>query len=192
MQAGKGVAESGSTSDDLAGAARMAPLVSVYGDDLDQLVRAAHAQTVITHADNRVIQSAEFFARTVFAVLGQQPPVAAMEATLKANFSESPIAPLIIMGLNSRNRETIETIVEFGQMCNVEAGLPGAVHLIARHAGDFKTAMVENVMAGGDSSARGMMAGMVLGAAHGLAAIPDAWQSGMNARERIGSLLNRP
>jgi ADP-ribosylglycohydrolase len=191
MKAGKGMLASASTSDDLAGASRMAPLVSVYGDELDQLVRSARTQTAITHTDDRVIQSADFFARTVFAVLHRQPPVAAMEAILKAHFSDSPIAPLITMGLDRRDQETRAAIAEFGQMCSVGAGLPGAVHLIARHADDFKRALVENVMAGGDSSARGILVGMVLGAAHGMAAIPDAWQAGMTAREQIATLLNR-
>ena len=190
MDAGNGLVESGSASDDLAGASRMALLVSVYGDDLDKFIQSACAQTAITHNNDRVIQSADFFARTVFAVLKEPSPVAAMEATLNANFSESPIAPLITMGLESRDRDTRETIAEFGQMCSVEAGLPGAVHLIARYADDYKTAMVENVMAGGDSSARGIMAGMVLGAAHGMAAIPENWKSEMTASDRISMLLN--
>ena len=94
------------------------------------------------------------------------------------------------MGLESHERDTRETIAEFGQMCSVEAGLPSAVHLIARYSDDFKAAMVENVMAGGDSSARGMLAGMGLGAAMDMAAIPNAWQSGMNAGDRINKCLN--
>ena len=93
------------------------------------------------------------------------------------------------MGLESKDRDTRETIAEFGQMCSVEAGLPGAIHLIARHADDFKMAMVENVMAGGDSSARGMLAGMILGAANGMTAIPDEWVAGLSASERIQSFL---
>jgi ADP-ribosylglycohydrolase len=189
MDAGNSLTDSASNSDDLAGASRMAALVPVYHDDLEQLVDAARAQTRITHSDKRVIASADFFAHCVFAVLGGQPPRAAMETTLKDRFSDSPIASLVAMGLESRERDTRETIAEFGQMCSVEAGLPGAVHLITRHADDFKTAMVENVMAGGDSSARGMIAGMMLGAAHGLAAIPDAWQTGMTAGKQIGDLL---
>ena len=172
MDAGKNLTESGSGSDDLAGAARMAPLVSIYADNLDQLVQSACRQTAITHTDERVIQSADFFARSVFAVLGGASPITAMEATLEAHFSGSAIASMITMGLESRDRNTRDTIAVFGQMCSVEAGLPGAIHLVARHADDFKTAMVENVMAGGDSSARGMMAGMMLGAAHGMTAIP--------------------
>lgn len=190
MDAGKGPVDSGSPSDDLAGASRMAPLVSVHGDNPENLIQWARAQTAVTHNNDGVIQSADFFARTVCAVLQGQSPVAAMEATLNGDFSHSPIAPLVARGLESRNRDTRETIAEFGQMCSVAAGLPGAVHVVARHAGDFRTAMVENVMAGGDSSARGMLAAMVLGAAHGMAAIPGVWLSEMTARERITRLLH--
>ena len=190
MDAGKGLTDSASDSDDLAGASRLAALVPVYHDNLEQLVGAARAQTRITHSDDRVLLSADFFARSVFAVLDGQTPQAAMQATLDTHFSDSSIASLIRMGLESRDRDTRETIAEFGQMCSVEAGLPGAVHLISRYADDFKTAMVENVMAGGDSSARGMMAGMVLGAAHGMEAIPAAWQTGMTASQRINTLLD--
>ena len=190
MDAGKGLTDSASDSDDLAGASRLAALVPVYHDNLEPLVSAARAQTRITHNNDRVLSSADFFARSVFAILGGQAPQAAMQATLDTHFSDSPIASLVTMGLDSRDRDTRETIAEFGQMCSVEAGLPGAVHLICRYADDFKTAMVENVMAGGDSSARGMMAGMILGAAHGMEAIPAAWQTGMTADQRINTLLD--
>jgi ADP-ribosylglycohydrolase len=191
MESGKGLTESGSDSDDLAGAARLAPLVVVYGDSLDSLVQSARTQTAITHRDERVIQSADFFARSVLAVLGGTAPIAAMESILKTHFSDSPIASMITLGLESRDRDTRETIADFGQMCSVEAGLPGAVHLIARYADDYKQAMVENVMAGGDSSARGIMAGMILGAAHGMAAIPETWRSGMTAGPQINALLKQ-
>jgi ADP-ribosylglycohydrolase len=190
MEAGNTLIDSASDSDELSGASRMAALLPVYHDDLKQLIDAARAQTSITHNNDQVVLCADFFARSVFAVLGGQPPRAAMQTTLESHFADSPIASLITMGLESRDRDTRETIAEFGQMCSVEAGLPGAVHLIARYADNFKTAMVENVMAGGDSSARGMIAGMVLGAAHGMVAIPDAWQVGMTAGKRIRGLLD--
>lgn len=191
MAAGNDLTGRGSDSDDLAGASRMAALVPFHADDLNSFIQSARAQTAITHKDDRVIASADFFARSVFAVLGGQPPLSAMEATLNAHFADSPIASLVTMGLESRDRDTRETIATFGQMCSVEAGLPGAVHLITRYADDFRTAMVENVMAGGDSSARGMMAGMVLGATHGMGAIPDAWQAGMTASRQIKALIDR-
>jgi ADP-ribosylglycohydrolase len=191
MQGAEDLTGSGSNSDDLAGAARMAPLIALYPRDLDGLIQAACSQAAVTHNNDQVVAAAEFFARSVFAVFDGQAPAAALETTLNADFANNGIAPLIQMGLDSRDRDTREAIAEFGQMCSVEAGLPSAVHLIARHENNYRTAMIENVMAGGDSSARGMLAGMVLGAAHGLAAIPDAWQSEMSAGERINQLLNQ-
>jgi len=191
MANGGDLTQSASSSDELAGASRMAPLVSFYAGDQAGLIQTARQQTAITHRDERVILSAEFFARTVFSVLEGQSPTEAMQTVLQRDLANSPIAELITQGLESRDRDTRETIAEFGQMCSVEAGLPGAVHLIARYADDYETAMVENVMAGGDSSARGMAAGMILGAVHGVAAIPEAWRSEINAAERIDALLHR-
>jgi ADP-ribosylglycohydrolase len=45
-------------------------------------------------------------------------------------------------------------------------------------------------MAGGDSAARGMVVGMVLGAHLGLDAIPDAWLSALKPYRRIIELLD--
>jgi ADP-ribosylglycohydrolase len=53
----------------------------------------------------------------------------------------------------------------------------------------LKDVLVENVMAGGDSAARGMIAGMILGAHNGMAAIPEHWLGEMKAYEKIRQLL---
>ncbi|MGA2940205.1 MAG: ADP-ribosylglycohydrolase family protein, partial [Syntrophobacteraceae bacterium] len=43
---------------------------------------------------------------------------------------------------------------------------------------NLREALVENVMAGGDSAARGLVVGMILGAHLGFEAIPSEWLSG--------------
>jgi ADP-ribosylglycohydrolase len=63
------------------------------------------------------------------------------------------------------------------------------VHLIARYENDLEPALIENVMAGGDSAARGMAVGMVLGAHLGRDAIPERWLSEMKTTGRIEALL---
>lgn len=189
MDAGKEITECGSHSDDLAGASRLAALVASCAGDPEELVLAARTQTAITHNNEQVILSADYFSRCVLAVIGGESPLSALESTLNKNERYSAISELITLGLESRDRNTRETIAEFGQTCSVEAGLPSAVHLMARYADDFKTAMVENVMAGGDSSARGILAGMVLAAAHGMDAIPEKWLSKMTAAKKIKKLV---
>ncbi len=190
MDAGKGLISSGSNSDDLAGASRLAALVAVYPDDTEQLVVNARAQTAITHNNEQVITCSDYFARCVIAVLNGTSPLSALKNTLNEYEIYRPMADSIKMGIESYDRDTRKTIAAFGQMCSVEAGLPSTVHLIARYADDFKAAMVENVMAGGDSSARGIIAGMVLAAAHGIDAIPDIWISGLSAKTKIEDYID--
>jgi hypothetical protein len=48
----------------------------------------------------------------------------------------------------------------------VAAAFPATVHLIAKFEDRLEEGMIENVMAGGDSAGRGLLADLVLGA-HG-------------------------
>ncbi len=76
---GASPADAGSPSNDLAGAARMVPLVLCYHHDLDELLRAARQQTQMTHNNPEVIESAEFFARVLWKVLHGKSPLAAID-----------------------------------------------------------------------------------------------------------------
>ncbi len=65
------------------------------------------------------------------------------------------------------------------------------VHLIAKYENDLKEALIQSVMAGGDSAARGMLVGMVLGAHLGPDSLPMEWVSKLIDREKIEVLLDR-
>ena len=93
--------------------------------------------------------------------------------------------------MKSKHKDTREAIAEFGQMCEIDAALPATIHIILKYEDDFKRGMVENVMAGGDSAGRGMLAGMMLAAHGGMAAIPDEWVSGLSHHDRIIASLER-
>lgn len=189
---GRSVKACGSVSDDLAGASRVAPLFQWYDHDVEHLVHSARAQTAFTHNHGDVVDAAEFFVRTAVRVLDGAAPLKAVEAVKAHHFKESAIAALVDEGIDSREMDTRQVIADFGQMCSVEAALPGTVHLIARYENDFEAALVENVMAGGDSAARGMLAAMILGAHHGLEAIPGRWLEGLTAKNHIDTLLGKP
>ena len=186
---GKSPAEAGSASTDLGGASRIAPLLRPYGRDPEALAAAARAQTAMTHNHPLVLDSADFFARLAAQVIAGTAPLAAIDQLLAGIGDKAPIRPMIIDGLDSRDRDTREVIAEFGQMCEIEAALPATLHLIARYEGRLKEALVENVMAGGDSAARGMLAGMVLGAHHGTDAIPEDWLTGLRSYHRLLALM---
>ena len=179
----------GSTSSDLGGAARIAPLVYRYQHDREALLTAALQQTALTHNNPATLAGVAFIARTAWAVLHGSDPVPAMEQALEEGVDDIDLDIRIRGGLDSGGKDTRTVIKKFGQMCGIAAALPGAIHLIVSYTNDLKTALIENVMAGGDSAARGMVAGMILGAHLGAAAVPAAWLADMEKTEAIALLL---
>ena len=191
LASGKSPAEAGSGSDDLAGAARIASLVYAYRHDLQELVAAARAQTAFTHNHSAVIESAAFFATITCEILAGTAPLAAIEKARKDEAHSDLFGEWIQMGLESAGRDSRQAILDLGQMCEIPAAFPAVIHLVAKYENDLEAALVENVMAGGDSAGRGLLAGMVLGAHLGMAAIPPPWLEDMKAYPQIMDMLSR-
>ena len=189
MTEGGNPAGSGSLSDELGGAARIAPVVYAYFRDPESAIQTARQQTALTHNNLAVLEAAGFFSKLALGVLAGEKPSSVIPDLLKDRFQYTNIADTVSLGLTSQEKDTRTAIKAFGQMCSIEAALPGTIHLIAKYENDFEEALVENVMAGGDSAARGMLAGMVLGAYAGIDALPRDWMDTLNARDRIDELL---
>jgi len=188
---GKNPEESGSSSSDLAGAARIAPLVYRYRNDLGQLLSSAKIQTAMTHDNPSVIDVSDFFARVIWKVLEGEKPLSAIREVREEHFRESLLGQWAAEGIESARSDTRSAILKFGQSCDVERAFPSVVHLIGKYEGNLREALVENVMAGGDSAARGLVVGMILGAHLGFEAIPSEWFSGLKRYQHIVYLLER-
>jgi ADP-ribosylglycohydrolase len=191
LTAGKPAAESGSESDDLAGAGRISPLVYAYRNDPQQLIASARAQTEFTHNDEQVIDAAEYFARVTLQVLDGESPTDALEHVMEEHFNYQPYSGWIQQGLQSKTEDTRAAIKEFGQMCEAYAAFPGVIHLIAKYETDLESALIENAMAGGDSAGRGQLVGAVLGAHPPAGTVPDKWLSELKAHDHIVDLLEK-
>jgi ADP-ribosylglycohydrolase len=191
LEAGHAPVEAGSTSSDLGGAARIAPLVYRYSEDEDTLVAAARQQTALTHRNPDVVDSAAYFAGVAVSVMNGLDPLTAMQDVVQRHFNRPPFDRWVSRGIESSGMATRGAIKQFGQACDVEAAFPGVIHLIAKYQDDPRTGLIENVMAGGDSAARGLVAGMIFGAFSGMEAVSQDWVAGLNALPRIESYLER-
>ena len=180
----------GSHSTDLGGAARIAPLLYFFKDDRQKLLKAVRQQTAMTHNHPATLAGAEFIAKTAWDVLHWSSPRAALESTLEEGVHDIDLDNRIRNSLDSAGKDTGTMIKQFGQMCSISAALPGVVHLIISYENDLKTALIENVMAGGDSAARGLVVGMILGAHLGRQAIPEEWLVNMVQGSHIETLLS--
>ena len=188
---GASPADSGSSSNDIAGAARIAPLVYCLGDDLDTLVVSARAQTSMTHTDPLTVDSGEFFARVAQQVLEGASPADAIPSVAGEHFAGTAFSSWVDAGMKSAALDSVSAIKGFGQSCHTPEAFPGIIHLIAKYENDLKEALVQAVMAGGDSAARAMIVGMVLGAHLGMSAIPNAWIDGLVYGDEIQQCIEQ-
>jgi ADP-ribosylglycohydrolase len=188
---GRAPENAGSTSDDLAGAARIAPLVCLLQDDPEALARNARIQTQMTHTDPATVDAAEYLALVTQAVIKGTSPVAAMKQVAEARFDISPISAWLQKGLASLNQDSVEVINNFGSSCHTGEMFPGVVHLIARYENSLREGLIQCMMAGGDNAARGALVGMILGAHLGMSQVPREWVAGLKARAEIENLLKK-
>ncbi|MDZ7664362.1 MAG: ADP-ribosylglycohydrolase family protein [Desulfotignum sp.] len=188
FQAGRSPAAAGSDSTDLGGAARMVSIALFHADDADTFIDCARQQTAMTHNHPLVLDTARFFARVALETASGADPVTALRSAADQLPSGSPVPDLVDKGLASIDKPTSQAISGFGQACDTTEALPGTIHLIARYPEDLETALIENIMAGGDSSARGILCGFILGIHNGLDAVPRNWLEEMTAFNKIKTL----
>ena len=187
--AGRGPEASASPSNELAGATRIAPLAYLLRDDPEALAAAARVQAAMTHGDPLTIDSAEFFARAACRILGGDAPAMALTAVAGERFAGTPLAGWVKEGIARKDEESVAALGRFGRNCSAPAAFPGVIQICARYEIDMKEALIQNVMAGGDSAARGMAIGMLLGAHRGEDAIPAPWLAELERRDEIIALL---
>lgn len=75
--------------------------------------------------------------------------------------------------------------------CNVLESVPFAFAIAMEHRGSFRDGVLAAVNAGGDADSTGAMVGAMLGAFHGLAAIPPEWVEGLEAHDEIIALADQ-
>jgi ADP-ribosylglycohydrolase len=185
---GWGPLDAGSPSTDFSGATRIAPLILLYRHDPDALLAAAALQTKMTHNTPLVVEAARFLARSGAALL-DGADIREAFTLAKAGTSHAELASFVDLGLATAGKDTVNVIGAFGQSCHIDHAFPSVIHIAVTFEKDLKGALVASVMAGGDSAARNMALGLLLGARLGMSAIPPDWLSGLKRRERIEKLL---
>jgi len=193
LRAGRPPERAASSSNDIAGAARVAPLFLLKWDSTDALLAAARAQTAFTHGDPAVVEAAEFFARVTLAVQAGTAISAALHSvTSLPHWKDIPADWFISASHSSASAETDSGAAKtHGLTCHIPEAFPAICHLLLRHPDDAVTALTVNVEAGGDSAARGMIMGMIYGARPNAAPLPADWLSGLRARDEIEQLTHR-
>jgi ADP-ribosylglycohydrolase len=178
---------------------------------------AQAARTVMfTHRDSEALGGGEFFARAVHKIIYESmKPREAFEAAAKAlgawyqdkvkqgikKFEEAadPNTPLskeeFVDDLAATSMARLWDVgktepIKVGKASPTEGTLPTSVYLVLRYENDFVAGVKANAMIGGDSASRAVAVGAVLGAYHGVSAIPEDLRSTLNAWKKCDKMLN--
>ena len=182
IEDGFSMMEIASSSTEFAGPVRGIPVLVTglaNGYDEASLISVIKEQTRLTHRSAEALDVAAFMARLFSGLAAELDLETALDGALgdssqfvrdSGRKAESPRVANVTTG------EAIETL---GQTCDSDQALPSSLYILRRHQDSFEEALIENVMAGGDSAARGIFIGAVLGWMHGEAGIPEAWRKGL-------------
>jgi ADP-ribosylglycohydrolase len=160
----KGEGKSPSDSDDLGGASRMAAILDL-GLPLGEAIAAVRTQAGLTHGDAAVADAAEFFARAVHAVADGASFEDALSAAADGGiYRKLEVEDLLDKALKWRDEPFPKVAKKLGQACGVNKAFPLALYFLLRPETDFESTIGDNAMAGGDSSARGMLIALLFAA----------------------------
>lgn len=191
LRNGLSPSQAASPSNDIAGAARIAPLFLLKWKSDDDLVAAARAQTSFTHGDPAVVEAAEFFARVTLAVQQGIAIPDALRAVVPHTAWNAIPGDWFEAALASSASDATDSSATkaHGLTCHVPDAFPAICHLLMRHPNDGVAALTANVAAGGDSAARGMIIGMIHGAKPDAKPLPEHWLTDLRAYSEIQQLI---
>ena len=81
---------------------------------------------------------------------------------------------MIQKGLATKDKDSFEAIRDLGPACDIEGGFSGVIHLLSKYD-NLKDMIINNAKAGGDSSARAMIAAIIFVASKDISELPKEW-----------------
>lgn len=147
-------------------AMRVAPVGLAFAEDPPALEAQVQASAAPTHAHPHAVEGARLIAHAVaFATRGPFR-AADFEAFLRERTRDDAYRARLDDVFHGRGLATGVAALE---------SVPTALALAARHAGSYAEGVAHAVLLGGDCDTIAAMTGAILGAAHGIEAIPEAW-----------------
>ena len=166
-----GVVPSGANSHDLSIVGRIVPLLKV-SKTKEEFLQNVEKFVKLTHNSKEAVKSADFFANLLLMVL-EKNDIEKSIVQLKSSY-DSYFQDMIQKGLDSKNSDTFKTIREFGPAGDINGGFSGVIHLLCKYD-NLKDMLISNSKAGGDTSARAMIASVILLANKQISEIPKNW-----------------
>jgi ADP-ribosyl-[dinitrogen reductase] hydrolase len=181
-------------------AMRSALLGVCLGDQPERLAAYVRAATRLTHTDPRAELGAWLIARAAYLGATAGPAGVTADAFFRL-VQEGPLQPdrelqrlLATMERHARQGDAAEKVAEElglqrGVTGYVYHTVPLALYCWLRAPGDFRAAVEEVILLGGDTDTTGAITGALVGATVGVQGIPAEWLNGILDWPRTGAWM---
>jgi ADP-ribosyl-[dinitrogen reductase] hydrolase len=167
---------------------RCIPVALRYHDDVDRLIRVSTQQAAITHADERCTWGAAavnlaarellhgniYFVEEVLHRIGDRAPRVLRDAIHRVPRETESDLPITVAGETGYVVHCVEIAFWF-----------------VTHARSLEDALIYLAQAGGDTDTNAAVAGALLGARYGEAALPPRWVAQLVGAQGIGKLAEQ-
>jgi len=186
MKSGRSFLAAGSGSHDLSIVGRHAPILFTL-KGMDEMLESVKFHNCLTHMSKETLDASKYIAEVTLAMIYNLD----VESTLKerAKFYGKEVEEEVEKAFKMKDKPSNEAIKALGASCDVTGGLASTIYLLLNYHNDFDALLKANVLAGGDSAARAMVAGMVVGARYGFEAIKPSWIEELNEYEALNRLI---
>merc|ERR1719409_2643359 len=167
---------------------RSAGAIAAMGSE-EEAAAAARAM-MFTHRNEEALVGGEFFTRVAWKVardgLTPREAIDSSRPLGKEEFVDDLAMTSMARLWDVGKSEPIKV----GKASPTEGTMPSSIYIILKYGDDLPAAAKANAMVGGDNASRSVAIGMVLGAYHGVEAIPEALRTGLNAWGKANTLLD--
>ncbi len=187
IKSGRSFLAAGSSSHDLSVVGRHAPILFTL-KGMDEMLESVKFHNCLTHMTKETIEASKYIAEVTLAMIYNLD----VENTLieRAKFYGEVVETEVEKALTLRDKPTNVAMKALGTSSNMEGALASTIYLLLNYHNDFNRLLEVNLEAGGDSSARAMVAGMVVGARFGFEKIRPSWIIELKEYERVNRLIN--
>ncbi len=177
---------SGSDSNDLSIVGRHAPIIFTI-KSIDEIMDAIKLHTFLTHFEKEVLNASRYITEVTLAMIYNLD----LEKTIKerSKYYGELVEDEIDRAFKVRSMDPNNAIKYLGQDSGLQGGLASTIYLLLNYHNDFNALLKANLLAGGDSAARAMVAGMVVGARYGFKAIQPQWIEKLNHYPLLQSFI---
>lgn len=163
--------DEGSNSDDFSIIGQIVPLLMVSKNE-DEFFNNVAIYIKLTHNSDESLKAGNFFAKLLLLCLkegGIEKNIDILEKT-----SSKSIQQYIQNAKENLSKKSFNAIRDFGPACGTNEAFVGTIYLLLKYK-SLKELLIKNAQAGGDSSARGMVASMIYVSTYKKHDLPKAW-----------------